>query len=88
MLAVCLITLLSHGIHFIKVTVDPVELWSSSSSQCRKEREFFNANFKPFFRTAQVIIVPNGIPDVSPNWSHKTIQLVLRKQRALYLDTL
>lgn len=65
LIAFCMITSLCHGIHFIKITIDPVDLWSSPNSQCRQEREFFNSNFKPFFRTTQVIIVPTGIPDVS-----------------------
>ncbi|XP_016663110.1 NPC intracellular cholesterol transporter 1 isoform X2 [Acyrthosiphon pisum] len=69
MVSVCLITTLSHGIHYIKITIDPVDLWSSPSSQCRQEREYFNTNFKPFFRTTQVIIVPNGIRDVFYNTS-------------------
>uniref|UniRef100_A0A2S2R9A3 Niemann-Pick C1 protein n=1 Tax=Sipha flava TaxID=143950 RepID=A0A2S2R9A3_9HEMI len=60
-----MITSLCHGIHFIKITIDPVDLWSSPNSQCRQEREFFNSNFKPFFRTTQVIIAPNGVPDVN-----------------------
>jgi len=65
LLVICLITLLSYGIHCIKITIDPVDLWSSSNSQCRQEREYFNSNFKPFFRTTQVIIVPKGISDVN-----------------------
>ncbi|VVC27074.1 Hypothetical protein CINCED_3A006385 [Cinara cedri] len=67
MIAVCLITLLSLGIKFIKITIDPVDLWSSPNSQCRQEREFFNLKFKPFFRTTQVIIVPKGVSDVDHN---------------------
>ncbi|XP_060875869.1 NPC intracellular cholesterol transporter 1 homolog 1b-like isoform X2 [Metopolophium dirhodum] len=69
MVSVCLITTLSHGIHYIKITIDPVDLWSSPNSQCRQEREYFNTNFKPFFRTTQVIIVPNGVRDVLYNTS-------------------
>lgn len=75
MVAVCLITLLSLGIQFIKITIDPVDLWSSPNSQCRQEREYFNTKFKPFFRTTQVIIIPNGIPDV--NLIQKIIAQVL-----------
>lgn len=64
LLTICLITSLSHGIHYTKITIDPVDLWSSPNSQCRQEREYFNSNFKPFFRTTQVIIAPTGIPYV------------------------
>jgi len=61
----CLIILLSLGIRYIKITTDPVHLWSSPNSQCRQEHEYFNSNFKPFFRTTQVIIVPIGFSDVN-----------------------
>lgn len=65
MMVVCFVTSLSHGIHYIKITIDPVDLWSAPNSQCRQEREYFNSNFKPFFRTTQVIIAPIGVPDVN-----------------------
>lgn len=65
--SVCLIATLSHGIHYIKITIDPVDLWSSTNSQCRQEREYFNTNFKPFYRTTQIIIEPNGVRDVIYN---------------------
>ncbi|XP_050436632.1 NPC intracellular cholesterol transporter 1-like [Adelges cooleyi] len=74
MFGVCLITTMSHGIHFVKITTDPVELWSSTKSQCRQEREYFNQNFKPFFRTQQVIIVPNGIDNIHYNSSNGYVE--------------
>ncbi|XP_050534244.1 NPC intracellular cholesterol transporter 1 isoform X2 [Daktulosphaira vitifoliae] len=74
MFGVCLITMFSHGIHFVQITTDPVDLWSSSHSQCRQEREYFNKNFKPFFRTQQVIMVPRGIDDVYQNSSNGLIK--------------
>uniref|UniRef100_A0A2H8TMY4 Niemann-Pick C1 protein n=1 Tax=Melanaphis sacchari TaxID=742174 RepID=A0A2H8TMY4_9HEMI len=72
MVSVCLIIILSYGIYCIKITIDPVDLWSSSNSQCWQEREYFNTNFKPFFRTTQVIIAPNGVQDVLYNSSEGT----------------
>lgn len=76
MMVVCLVTSLSHGIHYIKITIDPVDLWSSPNSQCRQEREYFNSNFKPFFRTTQVIIAPVNVPDVN-YLAHKIYLLIL-----------
>lgn len=64
-----MIIVLGYGICYLKITVDPVKLWSSPNSQCRQEREFFNSKFKPFFRTTQVIIVPKGLPNVNKNQS-------------------
>lgn len=59
--------LFSLGILRLKITTDPVALWSSSTSQGRQERNYFDQNFGPFYRTAQIIIVPKNhtpfIPD-------------------------
>ncbi|XP_022105812.1 Niemann-Pick C1 protein-like [Acanthaster planci] len=47
---------LSSGIAFLKVTTDPVELWSPPESRSREEKSYFDENFGPFYRTEQVII--------------------------------
>ncbi|XP_075457835.1 NPC1-like intracellular cholesterol transporter 1 isoform X2 [Ascaphus truei] len=47
---------LSAGMVFIKLTTDPVELWSSPNSRGRQEKDLHDANFGPFFRTNQLII--------------------------------
>lgn len=46
----------SGGLFYMRITTDPVDLWSSPSSQARQEREYFDSHFGPFFRTAQLII--------------------------------
>ncbi|XP_066575598.1 NPC intracellular cholesterol transporter 1 isoform X2 [Amia ocellicauda] len=46
----------SSGLIYMKVIMDPVELWSSPSSQAREEKDYFDSHFGPFFRTEQVII--------------------------------
>lgn len=46
----------SGGLFYMRITTDPVDLWSAPSSQARQEREYFNKHFGPFFRTAQLII--------------------------------
>ncbi|XP_043921296.1 NPC intracellular cholesterol transporter 1 isoform X2 [Protopterus annectens] len=52
------------GLTFMKVTTDPVQLWSAPTSQARKEKEYFDSHFGPFFRTEQLIITaPNS------NWT-------------------
>ncbi|KAK0402230.1 hypothetical protein QR680_016217 [Steinernema hermaphroditum] len=48
----------STGILMVRFTTDPVELWSSPGSLARKEKEFFDTNFAPFYRTEQLIIYP------------------------------
>ncbi|VDO93631.1 unnamed protein product [Soboliphyme baturini] len=49
----------SCGIVFVRISADPVEIWSNPSSQTRKEKDDFEARFGPFYRTEQLIIVPN-----------------------------
>ncbi|XP_065898211.1 NPC intracellular cholesterol transporter 1-like isoform X1 [Dysidea avara] len=53
------------GLMFFEVTTDPVELWSSPSSRARKEKEYFDQHFGPFYRTAQIIITAPHSSDFS-----------------------
>ncbi|XP_028328986.1 NPC intracellular cholesterol transporter 1 [Gouania willdenowi] len=54
--SVLLVALSSGGLAYMQITTDPVELWSSPSSQARQEKDYFDHHFGPFFRTAQLII--------------------------------
>ena len=49
---------LSYGVAFLRVTDNPLELWSSKQSQSRIERTFYEGAFDPFYRVAHVIITP------------------------------
>ncbi|XP_005097476.1 NPC intracellular cholesterol transporter 1 [Aplysia californica] len=44
------------GISLFQVTTNPVKLWSGPNSRARLEKEYFDSNFKPFYRTEQLII--------------------------------
>lgn len=46
----------SGGLVYMKITTDPVELWSSPNSQARQEKDYFDSHFGPFFRAEQLII--------------------------------
>ncbi|KAF7654289.1 hypothetical protein LDENG_00071930, partial [Lucifuga dentata] len=46
----------SSGLVYMHITTDPVELWSSPSSQARQEKNYFDSHFGPFFRNEQLII--------------------------------
>nr|XP_057922980.1 NPC intracellular cholesterol transporter 1 [Doryrhamphus excisus] len=46
----------SGGLVYMRITTDPVELWSSPGSQARQEKDYFDSHFGPFFRTTQLII--------------------------------
>ncbi|XP_051944348.1 NPC intracellular cholesterol transporter 1 [Hippocampus zosterae] len=46
----------SGGLVYMRITTDPVELWSSPGSQARQEKDYFDSHFGAFYRTAQLII--------------------------------
>uniref|UniRef100_A0A8C0GUA5 NPC intracellular cholesterol transporter 1 n=1 Tax=Chelonoidis abingdonii TaxID=106734 RepID=A0A8C0GUA5_CHEAB len=53
------------GMMYMKITTKPVDLWSSPSSQARKEKQYFDTHFGPFFRTEQLIIrAPHSKPHI------------------------
>jgi Niemann-Pick C1 protein len=47
---------LCFGVFKLEVTTDPIELWASPTSRSRVEKDFFDAEFRPFYRAALVII--------------------------------
>ncbi|XP_066258560.1 NPC intracellular cholesterol transporter 1 homolog 1b-like [Euwallacea similis] len=51
-----IITAASAGIYRLSVTTDPIELWASPTSRSRQEKDFFDTNFSPFYRTNQIFI--------------------------------
>ena len=55
--------LLSVGIMYLQVTTNPIELWASPTSRSRVEKDFFDSNFRPFYRTSQVIIRALEMPE-------------------------
>ncbi|KAM8974642.1 NPC1-like intracellular cholesterol transporter 1 [Pelodytes ibericus] len=55
-ISLAVVIVLGCGMILLKLTTDPVELWSAPYSQAREEKDFHDANFGPFFRTNQVII--------------------------------
>lgn len=50
------VLLLSIGIMYLQLTTDPVELWASPTSRSRKDKDYFDSHFAPFYRTTQIII--------------------------------
>ncbi|KAK3863989.1 hypothetical protein Pcinc_030288, partial [Petrolisthes cinctipes] len=55
------------GIIFLKITTDPVDLWASPHSRARLEKDYYDKNFQPFYRTAQIIIKPKGVESFEYN---------------------
>ncbi|XP_074041055.1 NPC intracellular cholesterol transporter 1 isoform X3 [Leptinotarsa decemlineata] len=68
-LGACFVIGLGHGIKYVKVTTDPVELWASPVSRSRIEKEFFDSHFEPFYRTEQLIIKAVGLSNIYHNTS-------------------
>lgn len=58
------IVTLAHGVKFLNITTDPVELWASDTSRSRLEKEFFDKNFEPFYRVEQIIITPKKLQKI------------------------
>ncbi|XP_073961835.1 NPC intracellular cholesterol transporter 1-like isoform X2 [Choristoneura fumiferana] len=63
-IGLCVIVALGHGIKFMQVTTNPVELWASPTSRSRQEREYFDSHFEPFYRTEMLIISAKGLSNV------------------------
>lgn len=57
------------GIFFWQITTDPVDLWASPNSRSRLEKNYYDENFEPFYRTAQIFIRPIGFESVSDGLS-------------------
>ncbi|XP_046396992.1 NPC intracellular cholesterol transporter 1 isoform X2 [Ischnura elegans] len=70
----CVIVALGHGIKYMHVTTDPVELWASPTSRARQERTYFDSHFEPFYRTQQVIITAKNLPNIVHNTSNGPIE--------------
>ncbi|XP_063301615.1 NPC1-like intracellular cholesterol transporter 1 [Pelobates fuscus] len=68
-ISVILVIVLSCGMILLKLTTDPVELWSAPYSSAREEKDFHDANFGPFFRTNQLIIT---VPD-RPSYTYNSL---------------
>ena len=62
-LSIALVASLCSGVHKLEVTKDPIELWASPDSRCRLEKDFFDSEFRPFYRTALVIARAHHNPD-------------------------
>ena len=52
------------GMSQMLITTDPVELWAGPNSRSRIEKDFFDSNFRPFYRTEMVIIKAKNLDTV------------------------
>jgi Niemann-Pick C1 protein len=64
------IGLLNVGWKKFEVETNPVRLWVSPSSESKQQKEFFDQNFGPFYRTEQIFVTASPISsDSSVNTS-------------------
>lgn len=56
LLSIVLVVVCCMGLRYMRITTDPVELWSAPHSRARLEKQYFDEHFGPFFRTEQLII--------------------------------
>uniref|UniRef100_A0A665VH95 SSD domain-containing protein n=1 Tax=Echeneis naucrates TaxID=173247 RepID=A0A665VH95_ECHNA len=56
LVSLTLVVAFSGGLIHMRITTNPVELWSSPTSQARQDKVYFDSHFGPFFRTVQLII--------------------------------
>ncbi|XP_065103484.1 NPC1-like intracellular cholesterol transporter 1 isoform X2 [Paramisgurnus dabryanus] len=63
-LLACLVVVLvfAVGIINIELTTDPVQLWSAPNSRARREKDFHDLHFDPFYRTNQLILTAPNRP--------------------------
>ena len=92
-LSIALVASLCSGVHKLEVTKDPIELWASPDSRCRLEKDFFESEFRPFYRTALVIARAHHNPDhgmdfitsrgktYSPMFNKKFLKALLKLQK-------
>ena len=60
---VTVVVVLGLGLLNYQITTDPVELWSSPTSQARMEKNYFDENFGKFFRTEMMIFSIEHVVD-------------------------
>jgi Niemann-Pick C1 protein len=63
---------LGYGALFLKIIVDPVELWANPNSRSRIEKDYFDTRFGPFYRTSQIFIKPIKTDNVRTNNLYST----------------
>ncbi|KAA8909648.1 sterol-sensing domain of SREBP cleavage-activation-domain-containing protein [Sphaerosporella brunnea] len=90
-ISILVVGFLSLGWLNFSVETDPVRLWVSPTSDTAKEKQFFDDNFGPFFRTQQAFLINDTGPVMSLetlSWWFDVEQQVRRLMGPVYHDTL
>ena len=79
--------LCSLGLLNYRLTTDPIELWSTPSSTARQQKDYFDEQFGPFYRTEQLIIKVNfNESEANPIFSSTEIFDRVLKLQNMILD--
>ncbi|XP_063229747.1 NPC intracellular cholesterol transporter 1 homolog 1b-like [Bacillus rossius redtenbacheri] len=65
-----LVVALGMGALRLRVTTEPVEIWSAEQSATRTQKNYFDQHFRPFYRTEQVFLKPVGLQPFQHNASN------------------
>lgn len=60
-----IVVALSCGIIYLHIVTNPVEIWAAPHSRSRQEKDFFDKNFGPFYRTNQIFFKTVDLKPVS-----------------------
>ncbi|XP_026674415.1 NPC intracellular cholesterol transporter 1 homolog 1b-like isoform X2 [Ceratina calcarata] len=71
----CIIIGLSYGITSLQVISNPTEIWAAPTSRARVEKDYFDTQFQPFYRTEQIYIKAVGLPEVPYNSTTDVLKL-------------
>lgn len=81
-----MVVALGHGIKYMQVTTNPVELWAAPNSRSRLERNYFDSHFEPFYRTEMLIISSKNLPNIEHNTSTGVLEFGPVFNRTFMLD--
>ncbi|XP_073981176.1 NPC intracellular cholesterol transporter 1 homolog 1b-like [Rhodnius prolixus] len=83
-----------YGVQFTNITTDPVEIWAAPSSQSRREKDYFDSTFGPFYRTEQIFLkskrlhkinhtTSGGVLEFGPVFNTEFLLVVLDLQKKI-----
>ncbi|XP_034241218.1 NPC intracellular cholesterol transporter 1 homolog 1b-like [Thrips palmi] len=72
-LASWLLAVLIYNVGSVQVVSNPVQLWASPTSQSRREKDYFDTHFGPFYRAEQIFIKAVNLPEISHEMPQGTV---------------
>ncbi|KAK3908856.1 NPC intracellular cholesterol transporter 1 [Frankliniella fusca] len=57
----------------LDIITNPVQLWASPTSQTRKDKDYFDSHFGPFYRAEQIFVKAVNLPEVPHEMPQGTV---------------